>query len=105
SVRQAARGYDDDAVGITGEIESSFMYTTLFKEIVLEINFDEKITIPDLVDYARKQEFYANNKDQLEIINEFAREYRGNIDNNPIRWVFHARPSSKHSATPRPTIQ
>ncbi|CAF3782765.1 unnamed protein product [Rotaria sp. Silwood1] len=56
SVRQAARGYDDDAVGITGEIESSFMYTTLFKEIVLEINFDEKIGIPDLANYARQQE-------------------------------------------------
>ncbi|CAF3793173.1 unnamed protein product [Rotaria sp. Silwood1] len=101
SVRQAARGYDDDAVGITGEIESSFMYTTLFKEIVLEINFDEKIGIPDLANYARQQEAYANNKDQLEIITKFLLEYRANIDNNPIRWIFHARSSSKYSATPR----
>ncbi|CAF4377520.1 unnamed protein product, partial [Rotaria sordida] len=43
-----ARECDDDTVGITGELESSFMYTTFFKEIVLEIDFDEKKTIPEL---------------------------------------------------------
>ncbi|CAF4939581.1 unnamed protein product, partial [Rotaria sp. Silwood2] len=55
SVRQTARECDDDAVVITGEIEPSFMYTTLFKEIILEIDFDEKKTVPDLADYTRKQ--------------------------------------------------
>ncbi|CAF3380844.1 unnamed protein product, partial [Rotaria sp. Silwood2] len=56
SVRQAAREYDDDPVVITGGIEASFMYTTLFKEILLEIDFDQKKTIQDLTDYASKQE-------------------------------------------------
>ncbi|CAF3233602.1 unnamed protein product, partial [Rotaria sp. Silwood2] len=86
SVRQAARECDDDAVVITGEIEPSFMYTTLFKEIVLEIDFDEKKTVQDLADYARTQEAYANNKEQQKIIDEFVENYRGNIDNNPTRW-------------------
>ncbi|CAF4688745.1 unnamed protein product, partial [Rotaria sp. Silwood2] len=86
SVRQAARECDDDAVVITGEIEPSFMYTTLFKEIVLEIDFDEKKTVQDLADYARTQEAYANNKGEQKIIHEFVESYRGNIDNNPIQW-------------------
>ncbi|CAF1473356.1 unnamed protein product [Rotaria sordida] len=55
SVQQSARECDDDTVGITGELESSFMYTTFFKEIVLEIDFDEKKTIPELADYACQQ--------------------------------------------------
>ncbi|CAF1396031.1 unnamed protein product, partial [Rotaria sordida] len=86
SVQQSARECDDDTVGITGELESSFMYTTFFKEILLEIDFDEKKTIPELADYARQQKVYANNKKGLELINEFAQKYHGNIDNNPVRW-------------------
>ncbi|CAF4121396.1 unnamed protein product, partial [Rotaria sordida] len=86
SVQQSARECDDDTVGITGELESSFMYTTFFKEIVLEIDFDEKKTIPELADYACQQKVYANNKKELELINKFAQEYHGNIDNNPVQW-------------------
>ncbi|CAF1474301.1 unnamed protein product [Rotaria sordida] len=86
SVQQSARECDDDTVGITGELESSFMYTTFFKEIVLEIDFDEKKTIPELADYACQQKVYANNKKELELINEFAQKYHGNIDNNPVQW-------------------
>ncbi|CAF1355184.1 unnamed protein product [Rotaria sordida] len=86
SVQQSARECDDDTVGITGELESSFMYTTFFKEIVLEIDFDEKKTIPELADYACQQKVYANNKKELELINKFAQEYYGNIDNNPVQW-------------------
>ncbi|CAF4190301.1 unnamed protein product, partial [Rotaria sordida] len=86
SVQQSARECDDDTVGITGELESSFMYTTFFKEIVLEIDFDEKKTIPELADYACQQKVYANNKKELELINEFAQKYHGNINNNPVRW-------------------
>ncbi|CAF1309016.1 unnamed protein product [Rotaria sordida] len=86
SVQQSARECDDDTVRITGELESSFMYTTFFKEIVLEIDFDEKKTIPELADYACQQKVYANNKKELELINEFAQKYHGNINNNPVRW-------------------
>ncbi|CAF2947132.1 unnamed protein product [Rotaria sp. Silwood2] len=62
------------------------MYTTLFKEIVLEIDFDEKKTVQDLADYTRTQKAYVDNKEQQKIIDEFVESYRGNIDNNPIRW-------------------
>ncbi|CAF1081248.1 unnamed protein product [Rotaria sordida] len=86
SVQQSARECDDDTVGITGELESSFMYTTFFKEIVLEIDFDEKKTIPELADYACQQTVYTNNKKELELINKFAQEYHGNIDNNSVQW-------------------
>ncbi|CAF1275312.1 unnamed protein product [Rotaria sordida] len=86
SVQQSARECDDDTVGITGELESSFMYTTFFKEIVLKIDFDEKKTIPELGDYARQQKVYANNEEQLKLIDKFVQEYHGNIDNNPVRW-------------------
>ncbi|CAF4206188.1 unnamed protein product, partial [Rotaria sordida] len=84
--KQSARECDDDTVGITGEIESSFMYTTFFKEIVLEIDFDEKKTIPELADYARQQKVYADKKEQLELIDEFTQEYHGNINNKPVEW-------------------
>ena len=86
SVRQAARECDDDPAVITGELEPSFMYTILFKEIVLKIDFDRKITVPDLADYARKQKAYADNKEQLEMIDDFVRKYDVNIENDPIRW-------------------
>ncbi|CAF5043159.1 unnamed protein product, partial [Rotaria sp. Silwood1] len=43
SLRQAARECDDDDMKITGQIEPSFMYSMLFKEIVLEIHFDLSI--------------------------------------------------------------
>ena len=86
SLRQSARECDDGAAIITGEIEPSFMYTTLFKEVVLEIDFDNMITVPDLADYARNQAVYADNKKELTMIEKFAMDYKGNIDNNPIRW-------------------
>ncbi|CAF3820338.1 unnamed protein product [Rotaria sordida] len=58
-VQQSARQCDEDSIIITGisslnKIEPSFMYTQLFKEIILEINFDEKKEINDLTDYARE---------------------------------------------------
>ncbi|CAF4961017.1 unnamed protein product, partial [Rotaria sp. Silwood1] len=53
-VRQSARQCDQDDIGITGvsslnQIEPSFMYTQLLKEIILEIDFDEQKEIKDLV--------------------------------------------------------
>ena len=87
SIRQAARECDDDAVVISGELESSFMYTTIFKEIVLEIRFDETKAIPELANYASKQKAYSENRTQLALINKFVRNYHGNIKiNEPVRW-------------------
>ncbi|CAF1452136.1 unnamed protein product, partial [Rotaria sp. Silwood1] len=54
AVRQSARQCDQDDIGITGvsslnQIEPSFMYTQLLKEIILEIDFDEQKEIKNLV--------------------------------------------------------
>ncbi|CAF4695638.1 unnamed protein product [Rotaria sp. Silwood1] len=89
-VRQSVRQCDEDSVLITeislNQNESSFIYTQLFKEIILEIDFDEKKEINDLVDYARKK--YVGNDEQLKIIDEFAENYRSHLDENntPIWW-------------------
>jgi tetratricopeptide (TPR) repeat protein len=53
--------------------ESSFMCTQIFKEILLEIEQDEK-SIKNLANYCRK--FYDNNIAELTIIDEFERDYR-----------------------------
>ncbi|CAF1320867.1 unnamed protein product [Rotaria sordida] len=54
SVRQSARECDEDSIVISGQIEPSFMYTVLFKEIILEIKFDETKETKDLAEYARE---------------------------------------------------
>ncbi|CAF5149914.1 unnamed protein product, partial [Rotaria sp. Silwood1] len=81
SAQQSARQCDEDsivvsAVSSSNQIEPTFMYTQLFKEIILEIDFDEKKEINNLAKYAREK--YAGNDKQLEIINEFAQKYQGN---------------------------
>jgi len=90
AVRQTARECDDDNVVITSassssssaspssaQIEPTFMYSLLFKEIVLELKFDnEKKEIKDLVDYVRNLKAYVDNEEELAIIDEFAREYQ-----------------------------
>ncbi|CAF4481408.1 unnamed protein product, partial [Rotaria sp. Silwood2] len=91
SIHQWTRQCDEDSIVISAvsslnQIEPSFMYTQLFKEIILEINFDEKKEINDLVEYARKK--YAGNDRHLKIIDEFALDYKSNLDekNKPIWW-------------------
>lgn len=91
SVQQLARQCDEDSVTISAikslnQIESSFMYTQLFKEVILEINFDKEKEIQALVQYVRKK--YEGNDNQLKIIDEFATEYRDDSDgkNRPIWW-------------------
>ncbi|CAF3989882.1 unnamed protein product, partial [Rotaria sp. Silwood1] len=91
SIRQCARHCDEDLVVISAvsslnELESSFVYIQLFKEIILGIDFNEKKEINALVEYAHEK--YADNDEHLKMINEFAREYRGNLDGNnkPIWW-------------------
>ncbi|CAF4438138.1 unnamed protein product, partial [Rotaria sp. Silwood2] len=58
SIHQWAQQCDEDSIAISAvsslnQIEPSFMYTQLFKEIILEINFDENKAIKNLVEYAR----------------------------------------------------
>jgi hypothetical protein len=49
------------------------MYTQIFKEILLELE-DNGRSVKDLVNYCREQ--YDGNKEELKIIDEFARDYR-----------------------------
>ncbi|CAF4505939.1 unnamed protein product, partial [Rotaria sp. Silwood2] len=56
-VRKSARQCDEDSVVISAvsslnQIEPSFMYTQLFKESILKIDFDKKKAIHDLAEYA-----------------------------------------------------
>ncbi|CAF3847212.1 unnamed protein product [Rotaria sordida] len=90
-IQQLARQCDEDSVTISAikslnQIEPSFMYTQLFKEVILEINFDRKNEIQALVQYVRKK--YESDDNQLKIIDEFATEYRDESDGNnrPIWW-------------------
>ena len=54
------------------QLEPSFMYTQLFKKILLEMEHDESAR-KDLVEYCREQE---NLSDELTLIDEFDRQYR-----------------------------
>ena len=62
------------------QLDHSFMYTQLFKEVFLEVEFDEQ-AIQDFTTYCRDQ--YADNDGQLKKINEFEREYH---NRTPIWW-------------------
>ncbi|CAF1476517.1 unnamed protein product [Adineta ricciae] len=65
------------------ELDQSFMYTQLFKEILLEIDYDEQ-AIEDFVSYYRKK--YSNNDTNFDFINKFEREY---YLHSPIWWYTH----------------
>ena len=55
------------------QLDPSFMYTQIFKEILLELNYDQQ-SVKDLASYCR--ELYVDNRIELDAIHEFAREYR-----------------------------
>jgi hypothetical protein len=55
------------------QLEPSFMYTQIFKEILFELEYNEQC-FEELVNYCREQ--YDGNIDELNIINQFARDYR-----------------------------
>ena len=55
------------------EIEPSFMYTQLFKEILVEMQHNPD-AIKDMTRYCRK--FHENNKVELSLIDEFEQSYR-----------------------------
>jgi tetratricopeptide (TPR) repeat protein len=55
------------------QLEPSFMYTQIFKEILFELEYNEQ-SVQDLANYCREQ--YNGNTDELNVINQFARDYR-----------------------------
>ncbi|CAF0728633.1 unnamed protein product [Adineta steineri] len=55
------------------QLEPTFMYTQLFKEILLDIEYDSK-AIKDLAVCCR--EVFAGNSIELQVIDEFERDYR-----------------------------
>jgi Tfp pilus assembly protein PilF len=62
------------------QLEPSFMYTQIFKEILLEMEHDEQ-SVKILANYCRT--FYNGNIRELNIIDEFERNYRSK---SPIWW-------------------
>jgi hypothetical protein len=93
SLKTAVRRRDEDTVSISivsiddagsnknlNELDQSFMYTRLLKEIILDLNYDER-SITSLTQYFRKE--YSDNEYQLKFINEFEQEY---FKETPIEW-------------------
>ena len=62
------------------QLDSSFMYSQLLKEILLELEYNEE-SIKEFVNYCREQ--FADNHAWLHIINTFEMDYR---DRQPIWW-------------------
>ena len=93
ALESAAKQCDQDSIPLSfvtmtegvsninlNQLEPSFMYTQLFKEILFEMN-DEETAIKMLTDYCRG--FYRGNRRDLNIIDEFERTYRSK---SPIWW-------------------
>ncbi|CAF3996730.1 unnamed protein product [Rotaria sp. Silwood1] len=93
SLKIAVRRRDEDKLSVSmvsiddtdpnkslHQLDQSFMYTQLLKEIILDLNYDEK-SIKDLTQYFREE--YADNEYQLKFINEFEQDY---FKETPIRW-------------------
>ncbi|CAF0847284.1 unnamed protein product [Adineta ricciae] len=62
------------------ELDCSFMYTQIIKEILLKISFEQE-HFEQFIDYCRKQ--FAANKYELNNIEKFHQEYH---DHTPIWW-------------------
>ena len=54
------------------ELDQSFMYAQLIKEILLDIHYDDNAKA-DFIEFCRVQ--YADNRHELQIIDEFERDY------------------------------
>jgi tetratricopeptide (TPR) repeat protein len=55
------------------ELEPSFMYTQIFKEILFDLEYDQQ-SVNQLAAYCSEK--YVDNVNELDIIQKFAREYR-----------------------------
>ena len=63
------------------ELDQSFMYAQLIKEILLDIRYDDDNAKADFVEFCRVQ--YADNRHELQIIDEFERDYD---QPSPVWW-------------------
>ena len=61
-------------------LDPTFMYTALFKEIILEIDYNQQ-SMESLVNECKQR--YEGNDDELQIIEEFKNEYR---NHTPLWW-------------------
>lgn len=92
ALKQAVRRYDQNFIPMcfmpntgttnsdTCQIDQSFMYSQLFKEIILEVEYDSE-AVRYFVDYCRIQ--YNDNLSELEKIGRFEHEYS---QHTPIWW-------------------
>ena len=92
SLKQTARQCDQDTMPISfvstdevsienlDQLDQSFMYSQILKEILFEMDHDEQ-SIKDFTAYCRHH--YADGDLQLDSIDKFEREYR---DQSPIWW-------------------
>ncbi len=93
ALQQSAKQCNQDSIAVSfitvneeassenlNQLESSFMNTQIFKEILLEMKHDEK-SIKDLATYCRK--LYNENEGELAVINEFEHSYQSK---SPIWW-------------------
>ncbi|CAF1502811.1 unnamed protein product [Rotaria sordida] len=93
AIRQAVKRCDQNFIPISfipagdetsnanlDQLHSSFMYTQIFKEILLDTEYNQQ-SIKDLVLYWRSQ--YVGNSEQLNNIDEFGSSYRSDLS---ISW-------------------
>ncbi|CAF3902064.1 unnamed protein product [Rotaria sp. Silwood1] len=92
SLQQVVYQYEEDSIGISlfsandisdkslDQLDQSFMYTQLIKEILLELEYNNQ-SVYDLVTYCRDR--YSNNPKELENIQQFQQGYS---DKSPIWW-------------------
>ena len=84
-LQRAVKQCNEDGIGISfvsksegmssenlDQLEPSFMYTQILKEILLGMEFNKQF-ITDLANYCRK--FYEGNSSELKMIDEFERDY------------------------------
>jgi len=96
AIKQAAQQCEQNSISIsfmatTGDVskknldqlDSSFMYTQIFKEILLTIKFEEKHII-EFIEYCR--DVFAENQFELKNVDKLQRNYR---DETPIWWYTY----------------
>ncbi|CAF3810035.1 unnamed protein product [Adineta steineri] len=88
ALKQTAHQCEQNAISISfiepnkksDQLDPSFMYTQILKEILLTITFDEKHR-KEFIDYCR--DLFANNTDEFTNIKKFEETYR---NKTPIYW-------------------
>ncbi|CAF3923871.1 unnamed protein product [Rotaria sordida] len=92
SLRKVAHQCEEDSIGISlfstndlsskslDQVDQSFMYTQLIKEIFLELEYNDK-SIDDIVTYSRDK--YSDNHEELKKIEMFHTKY---TTQSPIWW-------------------